>query len=161
MLRPLVNAQMGAIADQLKAQSQTIAVAESSTAGLISATLVAVPGASAFYQGGSVVYTLAARKSLLGISRADVAGLEPLTEPMVTRFAQRAREQLDATWGIAELGVAGPSGAPYGHPPGISVIAVVGPTILSTTVRTDNDDREQNMWAFTEAAIDLLHQALR
>jgi nicotinamide mononucleotide (NMN) deamidase PncC len=89
-----------------------------------------------------------------------VEGLEPLTEAMVMRFAEVARKQLDATWAVAELGVAGPTGARYGHPPGISVIAVDGPVRLSFTLETRNDDREENMWAFTAQAFELLAQAI-
>ena len=148
------------IGEQLKAHGQSIAVAESSTAGLISAALLAVPGASAYYKGGSVVYTLEARRELLGLRRADVEGLEPLTEAMVTRFAQKARDQLGADWGIAELGVAGPTGAPYGHPAGVSVVAVCGPVERAITINTGSADREANMWAFTGQALDLLEQVL-
>lgn len=144
----------------LKARGDTIAVAESSTGGLISAALLAVPGASAFYQGGTVIYTLEARRKILGLRRADVEGLEPLTEAMVLKFAQVARKQLDTTWAIAELGVAGPTGARYGHAPGLSVIAVDGPTPLCTTVETGSSAREANMWTFTNHAIALLEQAL-
>ena len=160
MSQALVTPTVNSVAERLKARQQTVAVAESSTAGLISASLLAVPGASAYFKGGSVVYTLESRRELLGIRRADVEGLEPLTEQMVLRFAEIARAQLDATWGIAELGVAGPAGARYGHPPGISVLAVVGPNDLSTTVTTGSDDREQNMWAFTAAAMQLFDAAL-
>lgn len=148
------------VAQALKAAGATVTVAESSTGGLISAALLAVPGASAYFVGGSVVYTLASRKALLGITREDVAGLEPLTEAMVRRFAEAARRRLDTTWSIAELGVAGPTGARYGHPPGISVIAVDGPRPRSLTIETGSDDREANMWRFTRAALDLLRGAL-
>ncbi len=148
------------IAKLLTARGETVAVAESSTAGLISASLLAVPGASAYFTGGSVIYTLASRRELLGVRKADVEGLEPLTEAMVMRFAERAREQLDATWGIAELGVAGPTGARYGHPPGISVIGISGPSERSTTVETGSADRERNMWTFTNAALELLRTTL-
>jgi len=148
------------IGEALKAAQQSIAVAESSTAGLISAALLAVPGASAYYKGGSVVYTLEARRELLGLRRADVEGLEPLTEAMVMRFAEKARSQLNADWGIAELGVAGPTGAPYGHPAGVSVVAVSGPVELSVSINTGSADREANMWSFTGHALDLLTQAL-
>jgi len=110
--------------------------------------------------GGSVIYTLASRKEILGVTRDDVAGLEPLTEAMVMRFAEKARAQLDTTWAVAELGVAGPTGARYGHPPGISVLAVDGPVKLTKTVTTGSSDREANMWAFTEEAIELLASAL-
>jgi nicotinamide-nucleotide amidase len=154
-----------ALAATLKARGETVAVAESSTGGLIAASLLAVPGASAYFLAGSVVYTLASRRLLLGLTAADVAGLAPLSEPMVRVFAQRVREQFGATWGIAELGAAGPAGARYGHPPGTSVIAVVGPTPglndRATTVATGLDDRETNMWRFTAHAVDLFAAALR
>ena len=143
-------------ADLLKQRGETVSVTESSTGGLISAALLSIPGASQYYEGGSVVYTLTSRKEILRITRDDVAGMEPLTEEMVTAFAEKARAQLNTTWGIAELGVAGPTGARYGHPPGISVIAVVGPTVAAKTIETGSDNREENMWAFTQAALDLL-----
>ncbi len=157
---PLATPEVISVAEQLKAARHTVAVAESSTAGLISATLLAVPGASAYFSGGSVIYTLESRRALLGIRRKDVEGLEPLTEAMAMRFAQTARAQLNTTWAIAELGVAGPTGARYGHPPGISVIAVDGPHPMSKTVMTQSQDREDNMWTFTGEAIALLASAV-
>jgi len=144
----------------LKRKEHNIAVTESSTGGLISAALLSIPGASQYFMGGSVVYTLPSRKEILGISRADVDGMEPLTEEMVMAFAKKARTQLNTTWGIAELGVAGPTGARYGHPPGISVLAVNGPVQMSRTIETRSADREANMWAFTKAALDLLTDAI-
>ena len=160
MSNPLETPLVSAIAAVLRSRNETVAVTESSTGGLISASLLAVPGASTFFRGGSVVYTLASRKALLGIRREAVAGLEPLTEAMVQVFAETARSQLDATWGLAELGVAGPTGARYGHPPGISVLAVVGPRVVTATIETGRADREHNMWDFTAAALQLLHRAL-
>ena len=148
------------VAKKLVAAKQTVAVAESSTGGLISASLLAVPGASAYYRGGSVIYTLESRRTILGITGDDVRGLDPLTEAMVAQFARVAREQLDTTWAVAELGVAGPTGARYGHPPGLSVLAVAGPRCLTTSIETGSEDREANMWRFTEAAIELLGRAL-
>ena len=145
---------------RLKTLGHTIAVAESSTGGLISAALLAVPGASAYYRGGSVVYTLEARRELLGLRRADVEGLAPLTEEMVAVFAEKARAQLDATWAIAELGVAGPTPARYGNAPGISVLAVAGPSPQTLLVETHDADREANMWVFTQSALDLIAKCL-
>ncbi|MBX3705426.1 MAG: CinA family protein [Pseudomonadales bacterium] len=156
----LVNARVTALAAALTARGETVAVAESSTGGLIAASLLAVPGASAYFVGGSVVYTLASRRELLRMTAADVEGLAPLSEPMVRRFAERARAQLDATWGVAELGAAGPTGARYGHPAGTSVLAVTGPVTMSVTVQTGSADREANMWRFTDAALALFEQAL-
>lgn len=161
----LVTPTVQALAATLKARGETVAVAESSTGGLIAASLLAVPGASAYFLAGSVVYTLASRRLLLGLTAADVAGLEPLSEPMVRVFAERVRAQFGATWGIAELGAAGPAGARYGHPPGTSVIAVVGPAPSrrdrTTCIATGLDDREANMWRFTAAAMELLAEALQ
>ena len=148
-------------AELLRRAGHDVAVAESSTGGLISAALLAVPGASDYYRGGSVVYTLESRRHILGIRRADVDGLEPLTEAMVERFAHRARAQVDASWAVAELGVAGPTPARYGHDAGLSVLAVVGPCTLTRTVNTGHNDREQNMWEFTAAALALLTDALK
>lgn len=159
-MQPILEPLAAELGQRLKALGHTVAVAESSTGGLISAALLAVPGASAYYRGGSVVYTLEARRELLGIRRADVEGLKPLTEEMVARFAARARVQLDATWAIAELGVAGPTPARYGHAAGISVLAIDGPNPKTLTIDTKSADREANMWHFTRAALDLMLSAL-
>jgi len=160
MHQKLHTLQVARIGELLKARGETLAVAESSTGGLIAATLLSVAGASAYFLGGSVVYTLVSRRELLEITAADVEGLQPLSEPMVLRFARRAREQLGATWGVAELGAAGPAGARYGHPAGTCVLAVDGPESLTMTVETGSSDREANMWQFSRNALTLLEQAL-
>jgi PncC family amidohydrolase len=149
------------VADLLRAHEQTVTVAESSTGGLISAALLAVPGASNYFVAGSVVYTMRSRKRLLGISREDIDGLEPLTEPMAARFAAHAREQMSTTWGVCELGAAGPSGTRYGHPPGISVIGIDGPICRTVSIETGSSDREANMWAFTEKVFQVFEQVLQ
>lgn len=148
------------VAEQLKTNKQTVAVAESAAGGLISSALLAVPGASAYYLGGSVVYTKRARKQILGVTAQDVEGIEPVTEAMAAKFAQIAREQVNATWGLSELGIAGPTPARYGHPAGTCVIAVSGPVSLSATLETQSDDREENMWRFARATLELLAQAM-
>lgn len=158
--RHLLTDRVARVAAVLKARDETVAVAESSTGGLIAASLLSVPGASAYFLGGSVVYTLVSRRELLRITAADVEGLEPLSEPMARRFSRHAREQLGATWGLAELGAAGPAGARYGHPAGTSVLAVDGPVSASMTLQTGSEDREANMWRFTDAAIALLEEVL-
>jgi nicotinamide mononucleotide (NMN) deamidase PncC len=107
-----------------------------------------------------VIYTLESRRELLGINRSQVEGLEPMTEAMALRFAEVARAQLKATWSIAELGIAGPTGAPYGVDAGTSVIAVDGPQPMTITVATGSRDREENMWAFSAAAFQLFGRAL-
>lgn len=142
-------------------RGETVSVAESSTGGLIAANLLSVPGASAYFQGGSVVYTLASRRAFLDLDRERLRDLKPLTEAMVMEFSIAARLKLDTTWGIAELGAAGPAGTPYGHGPGTSVIAISGPYSTSTTVLTNEDDRQNNMLAFTRAGLELFKEALQ
>lgn len=149
------------IAALLIKRSETVSVAESSTGGLIAANLLSVAGASAYFQGGSVVYTLASRRAFLDLNRDRVRKLKPLSEEMVAEFALAAREKLGTTWGIAELGAAGPAGTPYGHGPGVSVIAISGPRSISCTVQTNDDNRRNNMLAFTEAGLALFKTALQ
>ncbi|HIG44118.1 MAG: CinA family protein [bacterium] len=156
----LFNSRASKIGDRLKSLGQTVTVAESSTGGLIAANLLSVPGASQYFVGSSVVYTLQSRRAFLELDRALVKELKPLTEEMVVEFARAARRKLDATWAIAELGAAGPAGTPYGHGPGVSVIGIVGPTTTHRVIETHSDDREANMLVFTEAALVLFEEAL-
>jgi nicotinamide-nucleotide amidase len=142
------------IAAILKQRGETIAVAESSTGGLISAALLAQPGASAYFVGGAVVYTYKSRAVLLGIGEADMAGMRPSTEPYALLFARRMREKHDTTWAIGETGATGPSGNRYGDAAGHSCIAVVGPKIdTAITLETGSGDRQANMRAFAARAL--------
>lgn len=148
------------IASILTERGQTVSVAESSTGGLISANLLSVPGASSFFVGGSVVYSLRSRRAYLEFDRDRLKGLKPLSEEMVLEFARAARAKLNTTWGIAELGAAGPGPTPYGHAAGTSVIGISGPSELTTLVQTESDDRTENMQAFTHVALTLFTKAL-
>ena len=148
------------IAELLRERKETISVAESSVGGLLSASLLAVPGASEYYMGGTVVYTMRARRKLLGLSKEILNTQEPLTETYVSLLAKTIRERLRSDWGIAELGATGPGGTPYGHPPGICVLAVSGPKNLSKYLETQSADREDNMCVFLEEGLNLLIKAL-
>ncbi|MFN3656463.1 MAG: CinA family protein [Pseudolabrys sp.] len=148
------------IAAQLIARKETIAVAESSSGGLIAAALLAVPGASAYFLGGAVVYTRTARAALLGIGDAEMAGLRPSTEPYSLLIANRMRERHGATWGLGETGATGPTGNRYGDPAGHTCIALAGPRELATTLRTGSADRRANMDAFAARALELFTEAL-
>ena len=149
-----------AIAAKLVANEQSVSVAESSTGGLIAANLLSVAGASSYFRGGSVIYTRESRHAFLDLDVIKLKGIKPLTQPMVAEFASAARLKLDATWGIAELGAAGPKGTPYGHAPGTSVIGISGPISASITVETFSENREGNMVQFTEAALELFNTTL-
>jgi PncC family amidohydrolase len=149
-----------ALAERLKAKGETIAVAESSSGGLISAALLAVPGASAYFLGGAVVYTGKARMSLLGLRREDVVGLRSSSEPYALLLARTVRETHGATWGLSETGAAGPTGNPYGDAAGHTCVAIAGPAEMAFTLETGSPDRAANMEAFAKAALDLLASAV-
>lgn len=144
----------------LKARGETIAVAESSTGGLVSAALLAVPGASAYFLGGAVVYTRSARGALLGIGDAALAGMRPATEAYALLLARTARERLSAHWALAESGATGPSGNRYGDAAGHACLAVAGAVERTATLETGKPDRLANMRAFAAAALELLTQSL-
>ena len=146
------------IAARLIERRETIAVAESSTGGLIASALLAVPGASAYFLGGAVVYTKASRAALLGIGNAEMTGLRPATEAYALLIARRIGERLGATWGLAETGATGPKGNGYGDPAGHSCLAITGASAFerAATLRTGSADRQANMDAFAQRALELL-----
>jgi nicotinamide-nucleotide amidase len=145
---------------RLKARGETIAVAESSAGGLISAALLAVPGASAYFLGGAVVYTRQSREALLGIPPAALAGMRPATEAYAQLLAQTVRQKFSASWGLAETGATGPTGNRYGDPAGHACIALAGPSERVITLKTGDADRVANMRAFAKAALELLAERL-
>ena len=148
------------IAARLIERRETIAVAESSTGGLIAAALLSVPGASAYFVGGAVVYTKVARVALLDIGDADMQGLRPATEAYSLLVARRVRERHGATWGLGETGATGPTGNRYGDAAGHTCIAVSGPIERATTLETGSADRRANMDAFTKRALELLYEVV-
>ena len=150
----------GQVGGTLKAAGQTVAVAESSSGGLISAALLRVPGASAYFLGGAVVYTGKARMVLMDLPREAVAGMRSASEPYALLLARTARERFGATWGLAETGAAGPTGNGYGDAAGHTCIAISGPQEIAITLETGESDRAANMEAFAAAALDLLRRGL-
>lgn len=149
------------IAALLKERRERVAVAESSTGGLVAAALLAVPGASAYFVGGAVVYTRVSRAALLGISDAEMSGMRASTEPYALLCARRMREKNGATWGIGETGATGPTGNRYGDAAGHSCIAVVGPSIeRAITLETGSADRVANMRAFAMRGLELFEDAI-
>ena len=148
------------IAAVLTSRKQTIVIAESSTAGLISAALLAVPGASAYFLGGAVVYTRQSRRLLLDIPDAALEGMRPSTEPYALLMARTAQKQFSSTWALAETGATGPTGNRYGDSAGHSCIALAGLAEQAMTLETGKSERLENMRAFTAAALNLLLQAV-
>src|SRR6058998_1412927 len=156
-----LTALASSLGSLLKERKETIAVAESSAGGLISAALLAVPGASAYFLGGGVIYTQAARRGLLRVPDDAVKNMRSSTEPYAQLKARTVRELLGATWGLAETGASGPTGNRYGDAAGHACIAVAGPVERALTLETRHGDREKNMWTFARAALELLETSLR
>ncbi len=148
-------------ADILKQRGDTIAVSESSCAGLLSAALVAIPGASAYYVGGAIIYTRVAQAGLLRVPDEAMEGHRASTEYYATLNARTMRDILGTTWVLSETGASGPTGNRYGDDAGHACIAVSGPIERAITIETGENNREGNMWAFAKAAFDLLEQCLR
>ncbi len=148
------------IARLLKTREETVAVAESSAGGLISASLLSVSGASSYFVGGGVIYTLAAREALLPDGSEALKGIRSASEPYAAWLSRVMREQLGATWGLAETGASGPAGNRYGDKPGHTCLAVSGPVEHVRTIETGSDDRQSNMWNFARGALSLLEEAV-
>ena len=149
------------VGELLKTHSHTIAVAESSAGGLISAALLTVPGASAYFLGGGVIYTHEARRSLLAMPDEALEGIRASTEEYALRLAHQVRERFETTWGLSETGATGPTGNRYGDAAGHACFAIVGPVEETLTLETGSPDREANMWTFTQTALDLLTQSIQ
>jgi nicotinamide-nucleotide amidase len=149
------------IAARLVARKQTIAVAESSTGGLISAALLAVPGASAYFLGSAVVYTRQARRILMDIPDDGMKGIRSASEPYARLLANQIRMRFSSDWGLSETGATGPTGNRYGDPAGHSCMAVAGIETRAITLETGSGDRLSNMHVFTETALKLLLESLQ
>ena len=148
------------IAARLKARRESIAIAESSTGGLISAALLAVPGASAYFLGGAVAYTRQAKILLLGLEEAALTQFRPATESHALLLARGARARFGAGWGVGETGGTGPTGNRYGDPVGHTCLAVAGTVERAITLETGRPERLANMLAFAAAALKLLADAI-
>lgn len=150
------------IGRRLKERGETVAVSESSAGGLISASILAAPGASAWYRGGGVIYTRQAFRGLLGLTREDLGERRSSSEPYAQLLAGVIRGRLDADWGLCETGASGPTGNAYGDAAGHTCVALAGPggLLVSRTLETGLTDRAENMRLFAREALELLQAAL-
>ncbi len=157
---PDLLAAAQAIAEKLIARRQTVAVAESSAGGLISAALLSVPGASAYYLGGGVIYTGPALKGLLEVDRTQLTDMRSSSEPYAQVLAHTVRSKLRADWGLSETGASGPTGNAYGDASGHTCVAIAGPFEQALTLETGSTDRAANMVTFALEALSLFYNAL-
>lgn len=148
------------ISSLLTPRVQTVAVAESTTGGLVSAALLWVPGASRYYAGGGVTYTLNSRTALAGVPAEAYANYQGTTPEMLLQLAEAMRERLGAIWCVAESGLAGPTGGRTRRPPGRTTVAIAGPDSNTEVLETGIDDREENMVLFATFALQRFRDTL-
>lgn len=148
------------VGDKLATHRETVAIAESSAGGLISAALLSRAGASEYYLGGAVLYTRRSFRLLTALASEDVAGIRSSSVAYAKLLAQHQRTRFRARWGLAETGAAGPTGNRYGDPAGHTCLAVNGQTNCERVLRTGQRDRAGNMIRFAMAALELLGEAL-
>ena len=149
------------IAARLIERGESVAVSESSSGGLVSAALLAVPKASIWYQGASITYTPNVARGLLGITRETMpTGVRSSTEPYALFMAGVIRERLRGSWGLCETGAAGPEGNSYGDSAGHTCVGIVGPVEASFTLETGESDRAENMMAFARFALERFEMVL-
>jgi PncC family amidohydrolase len=157
-----VNNAAASVADALRANGQTVAVAETSSGGEIAASLLRLPGASKYFGGGAVCYSSASKRVLLSLSDAELGAAKSATEDHAIILAAAMQATLGTDWAIGETGVCGPTGNSRGDPPGHCCVAVVGPggVVAATTVTTHSSERAENMHHFAAAALELLEAKL-
>ena len=160
MAEPL-EPMAASIAEMLFERGETVAICETTAGGLVSAALLAIPGASRYYRGAAVTYTGIARSTFLEIELEDYPGVRSSSEPYAKIIAETIRERLGATWGIGETGAAGPNGNVYGDASGHTCIAIAGPTEYVETLETGLEDREENMWLFAKRTLAVFEEVLR
>jgi PncC family amidohydrolase len=159
MLTSKISQSAQLVGRRLRDRGETVAVAEGSAGGLISAALLSIPGASAYYLGGTVIYTAAASRAWMAGEVEVPPDMRGATETFARYLAASTRLKVDATWGLGEAGAAGPAN-PYGDPAGHSWLAVDGPSSATRNVLTGLDDRSENMLAFTAAGLELFIEVL-
>ncbi len=149
------------IATILTERGETVSVAEGTAGGLLCAALLWVPGASKYFAGGGVVYTLNSRIQLAGVPAQSLENYQGTTVEMVATLAEKMRERLGSTWCLAESGLAGPTGGRSSSPPGTTRMAVSGPISRSQVIETGSNDREANMIEFTTISLRFFRDALK
>ncbi len=156
-----LNERAATVGALLKSRKETVAISESSAGGLICAALLSVPGASAYFLGGGVLYTATARDAFLPDSEGALDGIRSASEPYARWLAATMRRHLGSVWGLAETGASGPTGNRYGDAAGHCCLAIAGPIEHVVTLETGHGDRTENMNAFAAEALSLFERALR
>ncbi|KAJ9500210.1 hypothetical protein H2202_004005 [Exophiala xenobiotica] len=161
---PALAAAAEEVASLLRERKETISVAETAAGGLISAALLATPGASRIYRGGLTLYTLPSRVAFAGWTQDNIDKYDGPTPELVAGLASHVRKTLESDYCVGESGTAGPTASgktpnrqPYS---GYVALAVVGDKgALSKDLTTScGNDRNANMVAFAIEALKLVKE---
>jgi nicotinamide-nucleotide amidase len=146
---PLLTDDARALVADLTVRHQSVATAESLTAGLLSATLAGVPGSSAVLRGGLVTYVEDTKIALAGVAPQVLRAVGPVAAPTARALAVGTRQRCGATWGVGLTGVAGPE--PHGgHPVGTVFLGLAGPVDTEVVELYLSGTR----WDIRKAAVD-------
>ena len=145
----------------LAAAGQTVATAESCTAGLLSAALTAIPGSSEWFRGGIVAYANDLKSTLAGVREGTLSSRGAVSEETAEELAQGARGRCAATWGLGVTGIAGPGGGTDAKPVGLVWLGVAGPRGSRATRHRLGGDRDLVRARSVTLALDLLRREMR
>ena len=138
----------------LKRRGETLATAESLTGGLVGAALTDVPGVSAVYRGGVVAYATDLKAKLAGVPEDLLAAVGPVHPDTAAALATGVRERLDATYGLATTGVAGPD-PQAGVEAGTVYVAAAGPNAVEVRKLELGGDRTAIRRGSVQAVLEL------
>jgi nicotinamide-nucleotide amidase len=144
----------------LKSRGETVAVAESCTGGLLGSRITDVAGSSAYFLGGGICYTGAAKTALAGVDPALIRENGEVSEPVAIAMATGIRDRFASTWGVGITGIAGPTGGTPEKPVGTVHIAVAGPNGHQHRKLLWQGPRTIIKWFSTQWALDLLRRAM-
>ena len=144
---------------RLLERGETVATAESLTAGLVCATLTEVPGASAVVRGGLIVYATELKAVLAGVDEALLAQFGAVHPEVAAQLAEGARDRCRADWGLGLTGVAGPD-PQDGVVPGTVHVGIAGPGSRGVRTHWFEGDRASVRTKSVRAAFHLLTEHL-
>lgn len=155
-IRPVLNE----VAQLLSSRNETISIAETAAGGIISASLLSVPGASKYYKGGLTLYTLESRIQFAGWTEDTKKNYHGPNKDVVSGLAKNVREKLGSTYCLCESGIAGPgaSGSSRERTPDFVALAVASEDGIMTDEQVTGmgGDREKNMVEFARLGLELL-----
>ncbi len=158
---PFSGCNPGQVLGQLLRQKdETIAVAETTTGGLVSARIVAIPGSSAYFDRGIVAYSKASKIASLGIDEAKLDELGAVSPECAALLAESIRDLSGTTYGLAETGIAGPIRGRSAKPIGTAYVALAGPKETEVLTLALEGDRQAIQQGIADEAIDFVVKCL-